>query len=157
MAPSPSRPRSLRIAVRLMWVGAGVAVLGTVLTLAVSGRIKTEVFNAVRHNNATRRPGRGGYTVAQLHTIANVTFAALVVAGFVSVLLWLWMASATGRGQGWARIFASVLFALITVEVVLTRSRSSVSFAVILLEWLVGLVAVVLLWRRETTAYFGPG
>ncbi len=95
--------------------------------------------------------------MAQLHTIANVTFVALVVAGFVSVLLWLWMARATSRGQGWARIFATVLFALITVEVVLARSRSSVSLAVILLEWLVGLVAVVLLWRRETTAYFGPG
>jgi hypothetical protein len=38
------------------------------------------------------------------------------------------------------------------VEVVLARSRSSVSFLFILLEWVIGLVAIVLLWQRDTTA-----
>ena len=88
--------------------------------------------------------------------VASVTFAALVAAGIISILLWVWMAWANNRGSGWARIIASVLFALITVEVVLARSRSSVSFLVILLEWVIGLVAIVLLWQRETTAYIGP-
>ena len=67
MAETAPQPPSLRSAVRLMRVGAGVALLGTIVTLAVSGKIKTEVF------------------------------------------------------------------------------------------YVLGLVAVVLLWRRETTAYIGPG
>jgi len=150
-------PPSLRRAVRLMWAGAGLALLGTIVTLVLSGRIKTEVFNAARKNDANaRRSGRNGYTIPQLHTVASVTFAALVAAGIISILLWVWMAWANNRGSGWARIIASVLFALITVEVVLARSRSSVSFLFILLEWVIGLVAIVLLWQRDTTAYIGP-
>lgn len=150
-------PPSLRRAVRLMWAGAGLALLGTIVTLVLSGRIKTEVFNAARKNDAiARRSGRTGYTIPQLHTVASVTFAALVAAGIISILLWVWMAWANNRGSGWARIIASVLFALITVEVVLARSRSSVSFLFILLEWVIGLVAIVLLWQRDTTAYIGP-
>lgn len=101
--------------------------------------------------------GRGGYTIPQLHTVASITFAALVVAGAISVLLWVWMAWANLYGRGWARVFASVLFGLITVEVVLSRSRANVSFAFIAAEWLIGLVAIVLLWRPETTAFIGAG
>ncbi len=140
-----------------MWGGAGLALLGTIVTLVLSGKIKTEVFDAVRKNDAIARgSGRTGYTIPQLHTVASVTFAALVAEGIISILLWVWMAWANNRGSGWARIIASVLFALITVEVVLARSRSSVSFLFILLEWVIGLVAIVLLWQRETTAYIGP-
>ena len=152
MAEDPPRPRSLRNAVRVMCVGAGVALAGTIVTIAASSKIKTEVFDAVLKND--RRHGRA-YTIAQLHTVANVTFVALVVAGIVSILVWLWMAWANNRGSGWARIVASVLLALITIEVVLARSRASVSFIFILLEWLLGLVAVVLLWREQTSAYIG--
>jgi hypothetical protein len=150
-------PPSLRRAVRLMWAGAGLALLGTIVTLVLSGKIKTEVFNAVRKNDAiARRSGRTGYTIPQLHTVASGTFAALVAAGILSILLWAWMAWANNRGSGWARIIATVLFALITVEVILARSRSSVSFLFILVEWAVRLVAILLLWQRETTAYIGP-
>ena len=152
MAQTQAQPPSLRNAVRLMYLGAVVALLGTIFTIAISSKIKTDVFNAVRKNN---HRVNGGYTIAQLHTVANVTFVALVVGGAVSVLVWLWMAWANNRGSGWARIAASVLLALITIEAVLSRSRASVSIYVILLEWLIGLGAVLLLWRRETTAYIG--
>jgi ABC-type transport system involved in cytochrome bd biosynthesis fused ATPase/permease subunit len=140
-------------AVRLMYFGAVVALLGTIFTLAISSKIKTDIFNAVRKNN---RAAHGSYTIAQLHTVANLTFLALVVGGFISVLLWWWMAWADNRGSGWARIAASVLFALITIEAVLSHSRASVSIFVIVLEWVIGLGAVLLLWRRETTQFIGP-
>lgn len=152
VAQAEVQPPSLLNAVRLMYYGAVVAFLGTTFTLVISSKIKTDVFNAVRKNN---HRSSGGYTIAQLHTVANVTFVALVVAGFVSVLLWLWMAWANNRGSGWARIAASVLFALITIEAVVSHSRASVSIYVILLEWLIGLGAVLLLWRRETTQFIG--
>jgi hypothetical protein len=67
------------------------------------------------------------------------------------------MAWANNRGMGWARLTASVLFALITIQVLRSLSWTNWSFLFLLLEWLIGLVAVVLLWRRETSEYFGPG
>jgi|SRR5271165_5355604 len=152
VAQIASRPPSLRNAVRLMFAGAGVALLGAIVTLAFSRKIKAEVFSEVRKNNAK---AHGGYTLAQLHTVANITFVAFAVAGLISMLLWLWMAWANNRGSGWARIIASVLFALITVEVIVSLRRASVPIFFILLEWLLGLVAVVLLWRRETTQFIG--
>ena len=48
----PQQPRSLRNAVRLMYLGAVVALLGMIFTLAISSKIKTDVFNAVRKNKA---------------------------------------------------------------------------------------------------------
>jgi len=146
------QPPSLYNAVRLMYYGAVVAFLGTIFTIVIRSKIKTDVFNAVRKNN---RSSGGGYTIAQLHTVANITFWALAVAGLISVLLWLWMAWANNRGSGWARIAASVLFALITIEAIVSHSRASVSIYVILLEWLIGLAAVLLLWRRQTTQFIG--
>jgi hypothetical protein len=70
-------------------------------------------------------------------------------------LLCAWMAWANHQASGWARITASVFFALITVELLLSIGRLSVSFTFIVLEWLVGLAGVVLLWQRQTTAYIG--
>jgi hypothetical protein len=67
------------------------------------------------------------------------------------------MAWTNSKGRGWARITASVLFALITIQVLRSLSWTSVSFLFVVLEWLVGLVAVALLWRRETSEYIGPG
>jgi hypothetical protein len=81
---------------------------------------------------------------------------AFVVGEIISVLLWAWMAWANNRGSGWARITASVLFALITIQVLRSLSWTSVSFLFMVLEWLIGLVVIVLLWRRETTQYIGP-
>jgi hypothetical protein len=157
MAQPPPQPPSLRNAVRLMWVGAGVALLGAITAVKQSSKIKTEIFDRVHGNN---HQGRVGYTIAQQHTITNITFVALVVAGLISVLLWMWMAWANNRASGWARICASVFFVLITVEAAISPGEASVpavSIVFIVLQWLLGLVAVVLLWRRATTAYIGAG
>ncbi len=153
----PQPPLALRNAVRLMYAGAGVALLGAITAVVLSGKIKTEIFNRVHGNN---HQARAGYTTAQLHTITNVTFVLLVVAGLISALLWLWMAWANNRASGWARICASVFFVFMTVEAAISPSEANVplvSIVFLLVEWLLGLIAVVLLWRRETTAYIGPG
>src|SRR5271166_6424687 len=103
LAQPPPQPPSLRNAVRLMCLGAVVALLGAITAVQLSTKIKTEIFDRVRGNN---HQSRAGYTLAQQHTITNITFVALVVAGLISVLLWLWMAWANNRGSGWARICA---------------------------------------------------
>lgn len=153
-ADRPPQPASLRNAVRLMWAGAGLALLGTIISLAFSSKIKTTVTNAAIKANATARSqNKTVLTAAQIHTLANATVAIFIFLGIVGVLLWLWMGWANNRGRGWARIVATVLFVLYTISFVLSVSRASISIIFIALEWLCGVGAIVLLWQRPTTEY----
>ncbi len=76
--------------------------------------------------------------------------------GIIGVLLWLWMAWANNKGSNWARIVATVLFGLNTISVILDVGRASVAIIPVAVGWLIGLAAIVLLWRKETTAYIRP-
>jgi hypothetical protein len=147
----PPQPRSLRNAVRLMWAGAGVAVLTTIVEFAVRGRIRALVFNGMRRND------HHALTVAQLHQWASGTFAAYLVAGVISVFLWVWMAWANNRASGWARIVATVFCGVDTIFVFVSLHRASVSILFLLAQWLIGVAATALLWQRETTQFIGPG
>jgi hypothetical protein len=73
----------------------------------------------------------------------------------ITVGLWLWMARANRAGNNWARIVASVLFGLNTIFLLLSFARPHASIGAVLnlLIWLVGLGAIVLLWRRDSTGY----
>jgi hypothetical protein len=68
------------------------------------------------------------------------------------VLLWVWMAWANNKGSSWARIVATGLFALNTISLIVGAAGASIAIIFVALGWLAG-VAVVLLWRQETTAY----
>jgi hypothetical protein len=155
----PPQPSTLRNAVRLMWVGAGLALIGVIITLVFTSKIKNAVTKAALKANATNRANGATskiLTTSQIHTLANATVVLLAVFGVVGVLLWAWMAWANNRGSNWARIVATVLFALNTIALILEFGRASISIIAILLGWLVGLGAIILLWRRETTAYIAP-
>jgi hypothetical protein len=158
MAERPPQPPTLRNAVRLMLAGAAFALIGVIVTLAFSGRIRTAVTNAaITSNNRAKSQGKTSLTAAQIHSLANATVGVLVFVGIIGVLLWLWMAWANNRGSSWARIVASVLFALNTIAFVLEVGRASVSIIVIAIGWLVGLGAIILLWNRQTTQYINAG
>jgi hypothetical protein len=157
-AERPPQPPTLRNAVRLMLAGAALALVGVIVTLSFSSRIKTAVVNAaITANKTAASQGKTRLTTAQIHSLANATVAVLVVLGIVGVLLWLWMAWANNRGSSWARIVATVLFALDTISFVLEVGRASVSIIVIAVGWLIGLGAVILLWNRQTTQYINAG
>jgi hypothetical protein len=153
-AQRPPQPSTVRNAVLLMWVGAGLALLGTITTLAFSGKIRSAVTKAALKANRTRASrGKVPLTAAQIHTLGNVTVVVLAVVLIVGVLLWMWMARANSRGSNWARMVATVLFTLNTLSLVLSLGRASLTIIFVALGWLVGLVAVVLLWLRPTTEY----
>jgi hypothetical protein len=74
----------------------------------------------------------------------------------IAAVVWIVLARACRRGRGWARITGTVLFALATVDT-LVGLTTPIAIAVRLwavLVWLVGLTAVVFLWRRDSSAYF---
>lgn len=87
-----------------------------------------------------------------------------VVLTFVFCGLWVLMARKNREGRSWARIVASVLFALSTISLYTAvdslRSGDTftvynvVSLVLAIVEWLCGLGAVALIWRAESGAYF---
>jgi hypothetical protein len=154
MAERGPQPSTLRNAVRLIWAGGALSLIGVIITLSFSSRIKTAVINAANKSNRT---ATHKLTAAQIHSLGNATVLLLAVFGVIGVLLWVWMAWANNRGRPWARIVATVLFGLNTIAVVLELGRASVSLITVALGWLIGLGAIVLLWNKQTTQYINAG
>jgi hypothetical protein len=157
MPQRPPQPQTVMNAVRLMFAGAGLGALGVIFTLAFSGRIKSAVGTAARKANATlASEHKTTLTAAQIRSLESGTIAVLVIVLIVGVLLWVWMAWANGKGAGWARIVATVLFALNTLYLVFVASRAAITAIFVGLSWIIGLAVIILLWRRETSAYINP-
>jgi len=142
----PTAPPSVRSAVKAMYVGAALSALGVVL--AAAGR------STIRHAVLQRFPD---YSDAQVRAAVNFGLAFAVLIGVIGVALWLWMAYANGKGEEWARILSSVLFGIDTLALLfnfLASSRTALRTVGSVIVWAVGLVAIVLLWRPESSAYF---
>ena len=154
----PPQPKTLRNAVRLMLAGAALALIGVIITLVFSGKIKTSATNlAISANRTAAREHKTQLTAAQIHSLANAFVDFYVIALVISLLLWVLMAWANNRGSNWARIVGTILFGLNTLLLIFDVGRVSIVLIFIALGWLIGLGAIVLLWNRQTTQYINPG
>jgi hypothetical protein len=157
-AQQPPQPSSVRTAMWLMYAGAALSAISVVLVLALSGHIKSAIDKALIKNNATlSSEGKKTLSLHTIHNIASAYVLIIVIVLLISVALWIWMAWANGRGRPWARIVASVLFGLNTIFLLFGISRAGTSTLFTGLGWLIGLVAIIMLWRRDSSAYFKPG
>lgn len=140
----PARPASIQNAVWLMYVGAVLGVIVLVAAVVTIGSVRT----AVHHAYPT-------YSASRVRSSAQVVVATDVILEVITVGLWIWMAMANKAGHGWARIVSSVLFGLNTLLLLLSlvRPHASVGAVLDLLIWLVGLGAIILLWRRDSSDY----
>ena len=141
---APRRPISIQIAVALMSVGAALDGLSVILNLM---RIGGHAIDG----------GSG------------------IVGSAIGAALWAWMALANRAGKRWARITATVFFGIETLSVGLlllvihelphlaarigasgTAITAIAGFALVvsLAIWFLGLTIIVLLWRRESSAYY---
>jgi hypothetical protein len=154
----PPRPQSVKYAVWAMYVGAALSAISAILELALSSRIKNAIRTALIKANATAaREGKKQLTATQIHDLESAVVVLSVAVLLIGVALWLWMAWANNRGRSWARVVASVLFALNTLYLILVVSRAGSSTLFVGLGWLAGLVAMIMLWRRDSTAFFKRG
>jgi hypothetical protein len=146
--PEPARPEpppSVQTAVKLMFAGAVVSAIGLVVSLATVSNIKSTLHSA-----------NPSLTPTQLHDLQTLVIALAVVSGAIGIGLWTWMAFANRAGKSWARIVATVFFGIDTLFLLVGILRAGVaagSFVSILI-WLIGLGAIILLWRPESTAFF---
>lgn len=143
----PEPPPSVVMAVRLMYAGAVVSALSLVVGLVTIGSLRNSLHKA-----------QPSLTPTQLHNLQTVVVVGSIFIGVISIGLWLWMAYMNKAGKPWARIVATVLFALDTLFLLLgvARAGAAAGTLVSILTWLIGLGAVVYLWRRDSSAYFNP-
>ncbi len=142
---SPAAPTPVLQAVKLMYAGAVVSAISLIITLLTIGSLKTAIHNADPSLSASK-----------LHSAEVAAVAVAVVFGLIGIGLWLWMAYANKAGKNWARITATVFFGLDTLSI-LTSFRQAepvLSRLISILIWLIGLGAIVLLYQRESSAYF---
>jgi hypothetical protein len=150
-SPPPARsqpPASVRAAVKLMFVGAGLEVVALLVAVTTVSTLKSALLKANRN-----------YTAAQLHNVAAARTTALVLGALITIALWLWMAWANDRGRRWARIVAAVLFTINTLDLLLSIDVVHAIGTVIIgaVIWVVGLAAIVLLFRKESAPFYRQG
>jgi hypothetical protein len=153
--PPSAPPSSVIAAVKLMYVGAGLSLLGMLYGLTT--RVRT------RERLAADDPEQ---TEAELSLAVDVTTGIGVTIGLISFGMWLWMAQTNLSGLRWARIVATVLFGL-NVIVTLYGMTQTTGFGIVVSIVSICLAGAILglLYRQESTAYFvarsdgarGPG
>jgi len=147
-APEPVRqgpPASVVMAVRLMFAGAVVSALSLIVGLVTIGNLRDSLHKA-----------QPSLTPAQLHNLQTVVVVGSIFIGLISIGLWVWLALMSKAGKSWARIVATVLFGLDTLLLLLgvARAGAAAGTLVSILTWLIGLGAIVFLWRRDASEYF---
>ena len=143
-APEPVRPGpppSMVMAVRLMYAGAVVSALSLIVGLATVGSLRDSLHKA-----------QPSLTPTELHQLETVLVVGSVVIELISIGLWVWMALMNKAGKSWARIVAAVLFGLYTVYLLFVI-RAGAGALVPILTWLIGLGALILLWRKDASEY----
>jgi hypothetical protein len=143
--PEAPAPQPVLNAVKLMYAGAALSAIEIIIGLTTIGSLRSAIRSAYPN-----------YTDSQVHTAEVAGIAIAVVIGLIAIGLWLWMAWANGRGRNWARIVATVLFALNTIDLLtlVARPHSVISLVLAILVWLAGLGAIYFLWQRDSSAYF---
>jgi len=142
VTPRPPVPRSVANAVKVMYVGALTNILGIVINVLAVG--------ATARAFEKRFPN---LPVSQQHLVAG-----FIIAGLIDAAVWIVLARLCRSGRNGARITGTVLFGLATLDMIVGVTGAvpdaSAARAWAPVIWLVGLVAVVFLWQRSSTAFF---
>jgi hypothetical protein len=152
-------PPSVRNAVRLMYAGAAIEAVNAILLVAFIHSQFQSFFSQHQGDLATF-PQVGSIFAAAHWTEASI-LSTIVVYAAIRIGMWLWMASKNHAGRRWARILSAVLLGLSTPALIADLSKGLRLHAVIsrwgILEvaiWLVGVCAIALLWRQESSEFF---
>ena len=148
-APGPVKanaPQSVVRAAYVMYLGVAASVIGIIIDLLMRHTIRTAI---VQHTS--------NMTAAQVNDAYHAELALLVVFGLIGAGLWYWMARNCLAGKSWARTTSTVLFGIDTLAVILgiaVTPGGGATRIYQLLIWVIGLVAILLLWQRPSSEYF---
>jgi MFS family permease len=142
---SPQPPPPVITASRLMYAGAAVSAVEFIAGLTTVGTLKTTI-----------RSANPSLSANQVNSDIGVALAIGAFFALVGIGLWLWMAFANRRGRSWARITATVLFGIDTLLLLtaIVQPHLALSLVIDIVIWLIGLGAIVLIWNKESSAYY---
>jgi hypothetical protein len=145
---NPWRPTSVVTAVWLMYGGAVLTVVGMFIDLVVISHLRTAYL--------ADHPFLDQAGINRINTLAGAGDLAVIIGCVIGVSLWLTLAVAANRGQGWTRVVGAVLFGIDTLVFIGTIGRPGIPAikTIHTLIWLVGLVTVVMLWQRQASLFF---
>lgn len=146
-AAAVAQPASIAQAVKLMYVGAALSLLGIIVTFLEKGAIRDAVENSTAGKTMTPD---------ELDSAVTLGLVSGIVAGLIGVALWLWMARANGRGRKWARIVATVFFAFSVLNFLGSFLQPTPALSRILgvIMLVLGAYILYLLYRPESTQYY---
>src|ERR1700730_662386 len=104
--PEPQRlpaPSSVQNAVKVMYAGAAISLLGIIIDIVTMNATKTAI--------AKRSPS---LSASQVNSIQHVLIAGFIANGVIAAAVWIVLARASQGGHNWARITGTVLFVLTT-------------------------------------------
>ena len=140
-------PSEVRNAVKVMYAGAAASLLGMVVNIVTVNSTKSAID---KHSHLT---------ASQLNATQHTLIAGSAISGVITAALWIFLARNCLGGRNWARVVGTVLFAIATIDTI-GAAIAPLAAAVKIWEaviWLVGLTAVLLLWRRRSTEFFTGG
>jgi hypothetical protein len=128
-----------------MYVGLAASLIGIIIDMTTLSSTRSEIIR--------RSPT---YTATQINNAEHVEVGIFIAGGLIGAALWLWMAQANRAGKNWARITSTVFFGIDTISQLISLGMPSGGVVRIysILIWLIGLVAIVLLWQRTSSDYF---
>jgi len=136
----------VRNAVKVMYAGAVASLIGIIIDLTTLSATKSAIE---KHSPQL--------TTSQVNGMQHALVTSAIVGGLIGAGLWIFIAQACKSGKSWARITGTVLFGVNTVQdglsnlVVPEAALVKIFWFVV---WLIGLAAVVLLWRGTSSAFF---
>lgn len=141
--PAAPRPRSVRVAVKLMVAGAAAELAAMITVISTLGSVRATV--AARDAAAMQ--------AVHLHQVTIIGLAP------VAIGMWLWLAWANSRGQDWARLLSAGCFALISLSVMAQLAQGVAAFApatmiAAAVVWALGLSSVVLIFTPAAGRYY---
>jgi hypothetical protein len=120
-------------------------VIDLIATLTTVGTVRADLRTTYPH-----------WTAAQLTQQVHAALLSFAVIWALTAGIWVIMARTNLAGREWARIAATVLCLIDTVSffVFVGQPSSLLNKLILVPMWAVGLVAVVLLWQKASSAHF---
>ena len=142
----PEPPASLLRAVKVMYAGAILGPIHTVLYVITPGATKRAI--------EAKHPF---WPASLVSTTAGIAVIGGAVIALMAAVLYVWIARSCRSGKNWARVTGTVLFVFAVLLAAYNFGpgvETTLSMIFNCAGVLIGLAAVVLLWQRSSSTYF---
>jgi hypothetical protein len=155
-------PPKVHTAIRLMYAGFVVTALDVVLSVVALSRYTHDATVAKDLASADSAAGRHNLASVQTtvwhnqNTMAG-TMAIVLLADFLGLACWVWLAMATRRGNGWTRIAGAVLlgiYSICTLLVLFGTHRDPGAQFTTFVVWALGVATVFPLFSQQARDFF---